>query len=72
MKRMSDLNLEGKTIQIFPNDSISKWGTILHVTVEGIVVLVTKVDTECSFESSWEMGQVRFLNWEKLSFVICD
>ena len=43
MKHMAELDLEGTLIQIYPGDSVGKWGKILHVTAEGIMVKVTKV-----------------------------
>ena len=73
MKSMTDLNLEGKVIKIFPSDSVSKWGKILHVTTEGIMVKVTKVDkgSWCS-DDGWTVGTKRFVSWKKLSFQIED
>ena len=73
MKHMADLNLEGALIKIYPGDSVQKWGNILHVTKEGIVVKVVKVDRG-SWASSdgWQVGDVQFLSWEKLKFKICD
>ena len=73
MKSMTDLNLEGKYIQIFPSDSIQKWGNILHVTKEGIMVKVTKVNRGgWSSTGGWEVGVVRFISWTKLSFQIVE
>ena len=73
MKHMADLNLEGALIKIYPGDSVQKWGNILHVTKEGIMVKVVKVD-QGSWTSSdgWQVGDVQFLSWEKLKFKICD
>ena len=73
MKHMADLNLEGALIKIHPSDSVQKWGNILHVTKEGIMVKVVKVD-QGSWTSSdgWQVGDVQFLSWEKLKFKICD
>ena len=73
MKSMTDLTLEGKTIKIFPGDSVQKWGRILHVTREGIMVKVTKVDkgSWCS-DDGWKVGTKRFVSWKKLSFQIED
>jgi len=72
MKSMTDLNLEGKVIQIHPGDSVSKWGIINHVTKEGIMVKVLKVDKGSWSDDGWEVGSVQFLNWSKLKFKICD
>ena len=73
MKSMSDLNLEGKLIQIHPGDSIKKWGTILHVTNEGIVIKVVKVNKGTwSSSDGWHEGDVHFLSWERLKFKICE
>ena len=73
MKSMIDLNLEGKYIKIFPGDSVKKWGEILHVTKEGIMVKVTHVDKgSWSSYDGWKVGVTRFVNWHKLSFQICD
>ena len=73
MKSMTDLNLEGKHIQIHPGDSVKKWGEILHVTKEGIMVKVTKVNKGgWSSAGGWEVGAIQFLNWTKLNFKICN
>ena len=73
MEHMSDLNLEGKLIQIHPGDSVQKWGNILHVTKEGIVVKVVKVNQGgWSSAGGWKVGDVHFLSWARLKFKICD
>tara|TARA_R100000388_G_C7123652_1_gene102131 strand:+ start:219 stop:461 length:243 start_codon:yes stop_codon:yes gene_type:complete len=73
MKSMTDLNLEGKLIQIYPGDSVQKFGEVLHVTKEGIMVKVTKVDQGgWSTSDGWEVGSIQFLNWTRLKFKICD
>ena len=73
MKSMADLNLEGKLIQIYPGDSVQKFCEVLHVTKEGIMVKVTKVDRgSWSSSDGWEVGSVQFLNWTRLKFKICD
>ena len=73
MKHMTDLNLEGALIKIHPGDSVQKWGNILHVTKEGIVVKVVKVDRG-SWASSdgWQVGAVQFLSWTKLKFEVLN
>jgi len=73
MEHMSDLNLEGKLIQIYPGDSVQKWGNILHVTKEGIMVKVVKVNKGgWSSADGWKAGDVHFLSWTSLKFKICD
>ena len=73
MEHMSDLNLEGTLIQIYPGDSVQKWGKILNVTKEGIMVKVVKVNRGgwCSADG-WKAGDVHFLSWTRLKFKICD
>ena len=72
MKSMTDLNLEGQLIQISPGDSVQKWGHILHVTKEGIMIRVTDVNKgSWASAGGWEEGSVRFLSWNKLDFKIC-
>ena len=73
MKHMADLDLEGTLIQIYPGDSVKKWGKILHVTAEGVMIKVTKVEKgSWSSADGWEAGTVQFLSWGKLSFKICE
>ena len=73
MKSMADLNLEGKLIQIYPGDSVQKFGEILNITKEGIIVKVTKVDQGgWSTSDGWEVGSIQFLNWTRLKFKICN
>ena len=73
MKSMADLNLEGKLIQIYPGDSVQKFGEILNITKEGIIVNVTKVDHGgWSSSDGWEVGSIQFLNWTKLKFKIVE
>ena len=72
-KTMSDLNLEGKHIRIFPGDSVVKYGQVDHVTAEGLLVTVTYVDRG-SWASSggWYLGTQRFLSYQKLDFYLCE
>lgn len=73
MKHMADLNLEGQLIQIYPGDSVQKWGKILQVTKEGIMIEVVKVDKGgWASSDGWQVGDVHFLSWTKLKFKICN
>lgn len=73
MKSMTDLELVGKYVRIFPGDSVGKWGLIQACTKEGIMVTVTFVDKgSWSSSGGWIIGTRRFLSWNKLDFYICD
>lgn len=72
MKSMTDLDFEGRIIQLYPTDTVSKWGRILHVTEEGIVVKITEVSmvggSVVHGGAQIARGDIQFYNWTKLTF----
>ena len=67
-KSMTNLDLEGRHVKLYPGDSVSKWGEITHATTEGVLVLITKVNKGGWSETSYEVGTEHFIPWNKLSF----
>ena len=67
-KSIQSLNLEGRQIKLYPGDTIQKWAKITHVTTEGLLVEITKVDKDEWTSSSYEVGMEHFIHWSKASF----
>ena len=68
-KSIQSLNLEGRHIKLYPEDVIEKWATITHVTTEGMIVKINKVERSSKWNcSSYEVGMEYFINWSKASF----
>lgn len=67
-KTMQSLNIEGRHIKLYPGDSVKKWGKIVHVTTEGLIVLITKVGSTDRISSSYVVGMESFIPWGKVSF----
>lgn len=69
MKSMLSLDLEGRQIKLYPGDTVKKWGEITHVTTEGVLVLILKVDlSSWSSSDGYDTGTEHFIPWNKLSF----
>ena len=72
MKSMANLDIEGRSIQLFPGDSVSKWGVINHSTVEGIIVYITAVRKGTWSHAGYNEGQEYFIPWSKLTFTFAE
>lgn len=52
----------GKQIQLYPGDSVSKWGEILNVDDLGWTIKITKVNKE---NDPYNVGDVIFISHSK-------
>ena len=66
-KRKSVNDLVGKTVQIYPGDSTSKFGIVEEISDHGVLFKITKVDS--SRDSQYTVGSLHFISWSaRLSF----
>ena len=71
IKSMAEMELD--FIRLFPSDSVIKYGCVQETTVEGILVLITHVDTTYRDydPDGWILNTVHFIPWRELRFYKC-
>lgn len=55
-------NYVGKSIQLYPGDTVSKWGTILNVDDLGWTIKITKINSP---RYDYNVGDVIFISHSK-------
>ena len=71
MKSMLDLNYEGRSIKLWPNNTVEKCAKIEHVTQQGVVLEFTEVKAH-GYQQHYHEGDVMFLPWDELTFIFTD
>ena len=71
MKSMLDLNYEGRSIKLWPDNTVEKWAKIEHITQEGVVVQFTELKAH-GHRSYYSVGDVMFVPWDELTFIFAD
>lgn len=65
LDKMREIYL-GKEVQLYPNDSVAKYGIIEDINPHGIVIKITEVDMP---SVSYKVGDVTFISFmNKLTF----
>lgn len=54
-------NYVGRKIQLFPGDSVSKWGIIENVDDLGFTIRITKVES-ANYRHGYSEGETYFIN----------
>lgn len=54
-------NYIGRKIQLYPSDTISKWGVIEDIDDLGFTIKITKVN-KTNYQCGFEEGDIRFIN----------
>ena len=57
-------NYVGRTVQLYPGDSVSKWGVIENVDDLGFTIRVTKV-AKSNYDCGFDTGATYFINHSK-------
>ncbi len=69
LDKMREIYL-GKEVQLYPNDSVAKYGIIEDINPHGIVIKITEVDIPLA---TYKVGSVIFLSFtDKLIFKLRD
>jgi hypothetical protein len=71
MKSMLDLGYEGRSIKLWPNNTVEKWAKIEHVTQEGMVVQFTEVRAH-GYRQHYKADDIMFVPWDELTFIFTD
>lgn len=61
----------GKTIMLFPHDSVKKWGIIRNIDDVGFIVELTKVGNS-NYSHEWKVGDKYFYPHNKIDFKFID
>ena len=65
-------NYVGRRIQLFPGDSVSKWGIIEDVDDLGFIIRITKVE-KANYRHSYSEDESYFINHSsKITFKFMD
>lgn len=71
MKSILDLNYEGRSIKLWPNNTVEKWAKIEHVTVQGIVVQFTEIRAH-GYREHYKVDDIMFVPWGECKFIFTD
>ena len=71
MKSMLDLGYEGRSIKLWPGDTVEKWVKIEHVTQQGMVVQFTEVRAH-GYQKHYKVDDIMFVPWDELTFIFAD
>ena len=71
MKSMLDLGYEGRSIKLWPNNTVEKWAKIEHVTQQGMGVQFTEVKAH-GYQQHYNVGDVMFLPWDECKFIFTE
>tara|TARA_R110002153_G_scaffold36023_5_gene106826 strand:+ start:2981 stop:3223 length:243 start_codon:yes stop_codon:yes gene_type:complete len=61
------IELYGVYIQLFPGDTIPKWGEIVAHTDHNIIIKITKIGQLNGFSCEYEIGKSYCISWSKFS-----
>ena len=69
LEKMQEIYL-GKEVQLYPNDTISKYGIIEDINSHGIIIKITEVDMP---GTAYKVGDITFISFmNSLTFKLRD